>query len=351
MTDQASPRSETPTAFIRAILLAYERRGIDPGMALAEAGIAAEAARDPAGRVSADQLERLSDLAMRALDDEALGWFSRRLPWGSYGLLLRASLTAPTLDIALRRWCRHHALLTEDVRITPEISDIDATARITEAVDLGPFREFCLVSLLRNLHGVACWLVDSRIPLVGARFPFPAPPHAGAYARMFGGAIVFGAAEASLSLDAGYLRLPVLRDDASLRALLRRPLPLMARRYRQDRLLSRRIVRVLAAGGDAPEAPRLAEALNVSLRSLQRHLREEGTSLTALRAEARRLRAETLLRRADLPIKRVARLVGYGDESSFGRAFRAWTGRTPAEFRRLETALPGPRGAISSGSG
>ncbi len=348
---QPSPRSETPAAFIRAILLAYERRGIDPGAALAEAGIAPEVARDPGGRVTADQLENFSDLAMRALDDEALGWFSRRLSWGSYGMLLRASLTAPTLDIALRRWCRHHALLTEDVRITPEISEVDATARIIEAAELGPFREFCLVSLMRNLHGVACWLVDSRIPLIGARFPFLAPPHADAYARMFGGEIVFDAAEASLSLDAGYVRLPVLRDDASLRALLRRPLPLMARRYRQDRLLSRRIVRILAAGGDPPEAAGLAEALNISLRSLQRHLREEGTSLTALRAEARRLRAEDLLRRADLPIKRVARLVGYGDESSFGRAFRAWTGMTPAGFRRLETEFPVGQDAESFSTG
>jgi hypothetical protein len=28
-------------------------------------------------------------------------------------------------------------------------------------------REFCLVTLLRNIHGLACWYVDSRIPLQG----------------------------------------------------------------------------------------------------------------------------------------------------------------------------------------
>jgi hypothetical protein len=57
-------------------------------------------------------METFSGLAMRALDDEALGWFSRRLPWGSYGLLCHASLCAPSLGVALARWCRHHALLT-----------------------------------------------------------------------------------------------------------------------------------------------------------------------------------------------------------------------------------------------
>ena len=41
--------------------------------------------------------ELLSAAAMQELDDESLGAFSRQLPWGSYGLLARASLTAPTL--------------------------------------------------------------------------------------------------------------------------------------------------------------------------------------------------------------------------------------------------------------
>jgi hypothetical protein len=52
---------------------------------------------------------------MQELDDEALGWFSRRLPWGSYGMLCRASLTSPDLGVAIKRWCRHHRLLTEDI--------------------------------------------------------------------------------------------------------------------------------------------------------------------------------------------------------------------------------------------
>jgi len=34
-----------------------------------------------------------------------------------------------------------------------------------------PFREFCMVSVLRNVLGVACWLIDSRITLLQADFP------------------------------------------------------------------------------------------------------------------------------------------------------------------------------------
>src|SRR5690606_38248316 len=132
---------------------------------------------------------RISDAAMRELDDEALGWFRRPLPWGSYGLLARASISSPNLELALSRWCRHHGLLTQDVRLSLSV-DENATARLSlheahDLHDLGVLREFCHVSLLRNALGVACWLVDSRIPLLAADFAFDAPPHADAYRVLF----------------------------------------------------------------------------------------------------------------------------------------------------------------------
>ena len=86
-------RAATPIAFIRAIVTGYRRRGMDPASALAQAQIPPTRLDDPAARVTAAQMELLSGVAMQALDDEALGWFSRRLPWGSYGMLCRASLT------------------------------------------------------------------------------------------------------------------------------------------------------------------------------------------------------------------------------------------------------------------
>jgi hypothetical protein len=75
----ASARAETPTAFVRAIAHAYALRGLDPAQALAQAQIAPALLARPDGRITALQMERLR-AAMRELDDEALGWFSRPLP-------------------------------------------------------------------------------------------------------------------------------------------------------------------------------------------------------------------------------------------------------------------------------
>ena len=72
----------TPIAFVQAIVLAYERRGMSAASVLEQIQILPAALNNPASRITAWQMERISGLAMQELDDEALGWFSRRLPWG-----------------------------------------------------------------------------------------------------------------------------------------------------------------------------------------------------------------------------------------------------------------------------
>jgi len=62
-------------------------------------------------------------------------------------------------------------------------------------------------------------------------------------------------------------------------------------------------------------------------------LREEGASLQALKDEVRRQRAIELLQRTQRPIKQVAQAVGFVNEKSFIRAFKAWTGISPGEWR------------------
>ena len=319
---------------------AYERRGISPSDALAQAQIAPSALLDPASRITAWQMERISGIAMQELDDEALGWFSRRLPWGSYGMLARASLSAPSLGLALKRWCRHHGLIADDISLTLSVAGDTAMLSITEQRDLGALREFCLVSVLRNILGVACWLIDSRIPLLGAQFAFPAPPHQAVYGVLFSGPSVFDSAPAGIRFDARYLALPLRRDERALQQMLQRALPLTVLPYRRDRLLVQRVRQALAAHpAQSHNADALAALLHVSPRTLHRQLKEEGASLQALKDEVRRDRALDLLLRTHRPIKQVAEAAGFQNEKSFMRAFKTWTGQSPAEFRRSGPSL------------
>ena len=333
-TPPAPSRAETPIAFIAAMVQAYAQRGMDPTAALQKAQIAPNLLNQPQARVTALQMEWMSEAAMRELDDEALGWFRRRLPWGSYGMLVRASLTAPTLGVALARWCRHHNLLTDDIRLTLSTADGLAHIDLHEAHDLRNLREFCTVSVLRNALGVACWLTDSRIPLAATELHFAPPPHADSYRVLFDGLCQFKAPHSRLSFDAGYLQLPLRRDEAALQRMLQRALLLTVRPYRRDRLLVEKVRQTLA---EHPEHSRNAEDLaawlNLSPRTLHRQLKEEGASLQELKDTVRRDTAVDFLLRTTRPIKQIASEVGFQNEKSFMRAFKGWTGQTPDEFR------------------
>ncbi|CAI08759.1 AraC family transcriptional regulator [Aromatoleum aromaticum] len=324
----------TPIAFIRAIVAAYRRYGINPANALRQAQIAPAALDNPDARVTAAQMELISAVAMQELDDEALGWFSRRLPWGSYGMLCRASITSPDLGVAIKRWCRHHRLLTDDILLHLDAQRDVAHVRIEVRRYLGEMHEFCIVTILRYLLGYACWVIDSRIPLLGARFPFPPPPHRSVYPLLFQGPVHFDAEQAGISFDAQYLSLPLRRDEAALQQMLRRALPLTVLQYRRDRLLVQRVRHLLRERLDeGATAETLAERLHLSPRTLHRQLEEEGASVQQLKDEARRERAVDLLNRTNRSIKQIALSTGFRNEKSFSRAFRQWTGDSPTAFR------------------
>ena len=276
---------------------------------------------------------------MRELDDETLGWFSRKLPWGTYGMLCRASLSAPNLGIALRRWFRHHLLVTDDIELTLTLSpERIATVSVLERREFNGMREICLLSYLRFVHGYACWAIDSRIPLLQTSLPFARPQHGDLYASLFPGPVEFDAAHAGFSFDAKYLALAHQRDEIALRTMLQRPLSLSIRPYRRDRLLVQRIRTAMNAfpnGVDDAEA--VARHLHVSTRTMYRQLREEGTSFQAIKDEVRREQAIHFLCRTDKPVKQIALTLGFSGEKSFSRAFRDWTGMTPNGYRQQAT--------------
>ena len=321
-------------AFVRSILLAYQKYAQKPGNALARAGISRAQLQRPDARISAEQIETFSDIAMRELDDEALGWFSRRLPWGTYGMLCRASLGSPNLLVALKRWCRHHGLLTEEIRLEIRSEGDEVRLCIEEHAELGAMREFCLLTSLRYVHGYACWLVDSQLPLKEVTFPFAPPPHQGAYRFLFPGPVRFGVGVASMLFDARYLALAPRRDESALRRMLEHALPLTVRQYRRDRLLVERArAWLFAHAAGSVSSAHVARAMGLSVRSLHRHLGNDGSSLQSLKTEVRRERALELLARSDLPIKQLARAVGFRNTKSFARAFHGWVGRSPSAYR------------------
>jgi AraC-like DNA-binding protein len=117
--------------------------------------------------------------------------------------------------------------------------------------------------------------------------------------------------------------------------MLQRALLLTVRPYRRDRLLVEKVRQTLAQHPEhSRNAEDLAAWLHMSARTLHRQLKEEGASLQALKDSVREQRARALLLRTQKPLKQIAKDVGFSNEKSLIRAFKAWTGQAPETFRQ-----------------
>jgi len=79
----------------------------------------------------------------------------------------------------------------------------------------------------------------------------------------------------------------------------------------------------------------IAEKMGMSAGSLQRRLRDQGLTFTALVDKVRCELATYYLQQRHLPISELALLLGYSEVSAFSRAFRRWFGISPRQWRQV----------------
>jgi len=79
---------------------------------------------------------------------------------------------------------------------------------------------------------------------------------------------------------------------------------------------------------------RSATLLNMSSRYLRQQLADEETSFREISNEVRQGYADLYLHDTPMPLNKIANKLGFGDQASFTRAYRSWTGKTPGEVRK-----------------
>ncbi|MGI9324083.1 MAG: AraC family transcriptional regulator [Pseudomonadales bacterium] len=110
----------------------------------------------------------------------------------------------------------------------------------------------------------------------------------------------------------------------------------MLKRLESHDLISkvkRVVVEQLPSG--TPSQEEVARLLATSSRTLQRRLAEQGTSYRNLLTAVRQELSRAYLADRAIPLTEVSYMLGFSDTSAFSRAFKRWTGQTPASFRDL----------------
>lgn len=107
-----------------------------------------------------------------------------------------------------------------------------------------------------------------------------------------------------------------------------------ARRTSENRLVDRvgrYVVDAIATGDCSIED--CSRKIGVALRKMQIDLKREGTSFIEIVEEQREKLAKVYLKEGEISLDQIAFLLGYAEQTSFGRAFKRWTGDTPRQFK------------------
>ena len=268
-------------------------------------------------------------------NDEGLGFFSRPLRIGSVALVMRSALNATTAELAARRLCKGFQLLQDDVQFDivreEQLMGLCLILSPAYAAD----RIFIHELLLRVFSRLGIWLHGGPIRPFGFDFAYQSPPQADEYYKLFRGRIRFDQAQSAVWFECADLRSPMRRDDAALRDFLSKSLRNLVIPQRNEGAVSERIRACLQQMRPQwPDLPMAADALHMSVSTLQRQLAVEDTSFQMIKDQLRRDLAIMRLNTSSVSLAALAAELGFSDQAVFQRAFKTWTGSAPGAYRQ-----------------
>ncbi len=333
--DDAPGPGQVRAANLRGFLDFVRVRNGDPGRILARFGLDARALGDPDAHITCQQLAEILEYCAVLFDDPLFGLrFARTQDVEVYGCIAALCRSAPDM----------RAALTSFVDFIPVAHAPDAAMELVESgdqvelrwdvrSDLGVndqanFQALILnLKLLQMLAGPG--FQPSHIHLAIDRRARDLPE----IDQLTGHPVKLQSGHNAIGFPAKLLDLPLGSANRLIFRLLGGylgRLKILNRTNTVERVQS--YVRgALPAGHCSIE--RCADQMGISVRTLQVRLANHDVRYTELVEAQRETLARIYLRQTRMPLDEVAERLGYGEQTSFGRAFKRWTGVTPQSFR------------------
>lgn len=290
-------------------------------------------------RISPLQFRDLILISMELSGDPSLGfYFGRSWDVATLGVFGQAISSSSTLGEALVHLLRYYAFSGVSMRVDLHADGPDFIVTLEhlygEETPADVVR-FFVESTFSSWDMVARTLVDEDFACKAVYLPYPQPAYVELYKEMFDGEIHFDSDHSQLRIAKDIFNIPLPSANDTLHEF--------SQGYSENQLID--VVRRMRSlpgcikhllqntHGSFPTLDDMAGCLHISPRSLCRRLREEETSYQALLNEVRRERAIDYLCHKQWSVEKVASHLGFSDASNFRRAFKQWTGMTPAAMR------------------
>ena len=330
-------RAGARASVVSAVMLFGLSKGISPQEMKQATGVSLEALVDPEGRLPDQVMAQAWKLIGERFPGQAIALeMATAAPMSVFGPLAQAARFSPTRGAMLSLFSRYDKVLSGGLHMSIVRSG-PSTALVLEhqmdAVDGGHGAEAAVglgSRIARDLFGIQDSVVEIE---------FAHPPNApeAVYHEWFGAPVRFGCGRNAMVFDSEELQKTPAQTNPQMYAFIETHLALVEKgllaNIREEPLDRVRVQLAAQAHRSDYSAESLAQKTGMSVRTLQRFTAKHGVSLRSMIEEVREANARRLLSDARLSVDEVAFLLGYSDDRAFRRAFKRWTGTTPAAFR------------------
>lgn len=312
--------------------------GLDPEKVLAEAGVDVGIFNDPDNLISFNARSRLLAHCAAAAECEHFGLLAAQHAGlhslGLVGLLVKYSPDVATALKNLMRYFHLHArgaiLGMEEQGMLTVFSYRIAQGWVEGSDQVSEGALVILFNVMRELCGprwtpTEVWCAHKK------------PRDIAPYRRFFKAPLHFDAEQDALLFPSSWLTQALPEVHAEVRHLVQKQIDLLVAQHPDDFPQQvRNVLHAALISGDA-RATRVATLLSIHPRTLHRRLHAFGLGYQQLVDECRFGMARKLLKNSDHDVSEIAQMLHYADARTFIRAFRRWSGETPARWRATRT--------------
>jgi AraC-like DNA-binding protein len=312
------------------------RRRLAVDKLLQEVGLEKAGLSDPENRVPQTPVFHLMERAASLTGDASYGLrLGASVDPGNRGLLGFIALNSPTLIEAMANIQRFYKVGREghDCEIERFGPQVAFRFRIADPAlrGLRHTSEYLAATVVRGCRDLTC----QSISPIRVEFIHDEPDERVEYFKFLGCPVKFGAEWDAVIYAEETTRLPVKGADTKLLEVLEATCQRLLGPTPKGRDLVREVRHLIIERlptGSASLNP-IARQLGVSSKTLERRLAQHGESFSTLLDRTRFNAVTHYLEDPDMSLTQVAYLAGYTEPATLVRAFKRWTGKTPAKFR------------------
>ena len=324
-----------PAKQVLVLLEGAKRGGVSSEELLAECGIDPAVLQQSDAKIDKRIFIQMMLAVMHRTEDEFMGFGAGRVSRpGTFSMMAHAVINCATLEKAIRRGIKFYELFNLAIVGQLLVSDDEAAIRFQSRKEV-EFQPYVMEAVVFLTLRFLSWLIGQQIVPKRINLEFPVQDE-GEFAAQFPCQVHYRQPHSEIILDSRYMNMPLVQNELSLSKFLRSSLEELMDGDIQNASLNAQIRSIISKefGNNFPDFSVVCEKLAMTPQTLRRRLKDENTSYQEIKDSIRKDASIYYLSKPELTIDEIALLMGFSEASSFHRAFKKWTGKTPSAYRQ-----------------